>query len=47
MCRSGSYRAELMRNPPPAENIYAAANSYTAMGNGYKAPMTMTEIKTI
>ncbi|RLN97882.1 hypothetical protein BBJ28_00024870 [Nothophytophthora sp. Chile5] len=47
--RSHAYRAELMRNPPPAENVYGGGSSsgtvYTAMGAGYKAPLA--EIKTI
>ncbi|RLN49806.1 hypothetical protein BBJ28_00013678 [Nothophytophthora sp. Chile5] len=47
--RSHAYRAELMRNPPPAENVYGSGSSngtvYTAMGAGYKAPLA--EIKTI
>ncbi|KAF4318684.1 hypothetical protein BBO99_00007154 [Phytophthora kernoviae] len=46
--RSHAYRAELMRNPPPAENVYGPSSGgtvYTAMGAGYKAPMT--QIKTI
>ncbi|CEG46373.1 uncharacterized protein PHALS_02776 [Plasmopara halstedii] len=45
--RSYAYRAELMRNPPPAENVYGNSDGtmYTAMGSGYKAPMA--QIKTI
>ncbi|KAG2929659.1 hypothetical protein PC115_g6785 [Phytophthora cactorum] len=46
--RSHAYRAELMRNPPPAENVYGGTSNgtvYTAMGAGYKAPMA--QIKTI
>jgi hypothetical protein len=47
--RSHAYRAELMRNPPPAENIYGSSGNgstaaYTAMSNTYRAP---AEIKTI
>ncbi|ETI45073.1 hypothetical protein F441_10190 [Phytophthora nicotianae CJ01A1] len=46
--RSHAYRAELMRNPPPAENVYGGNSNgtvYTAMGAGYKAPTA--QIKTI
>lgn len=45
--RSHAYRAELMRNPPPAENIYGAASNgmvYSAMPSAYKGP---GEVKTI
>ncbi|KAF1336527.1 hypothetical protein FI667_g495, partial [Globisporangium splendens] len=46
--RSHAYRAELMRNPPPAENIYGASSSghvYTSVSNNvHKGP---AEIKTI
>lgn len=47
--RSHAYRAELMRNPPPAENIYGSSSNgsgtaYTAMNNTYRAP---AELKTI
>lgn len=47
--RSHAYRAELMRNPPPAENVYGpsgngSSTAYTAMNNTYRAP---AELKTI
>lgn len=45
MQRSYAYRAELVRNPPPAENIYGShgGNVYTAMASSatYKAPSEM------
>ncbi|TMW69431.1 hypothetical protein Poli38472_001587 [Pythium oligandrum] len=44
MQRSHAYRAELMRNPPPAENIYGNGNVYTSMTGGYVAP---SDVKTI
>ncbi|OQR82477.1 hypothetical protein ACHHYP_15953 [Achlya hypogyna] len=46
--RSHSYRAELMRNPPPAEiMVYSQQAVYTAvpqMNGGYKAPMDTKSI---
>ncbi|GLE03295.1 hypothetical protein PINS_up012185 [Pythium insidiosum] len=46
--RSQSYRAELMRNPPPAENIYgsngASGGMYTSVAAVYKGP---ADVKTI